>query len=129
MGFGQTKIDPADKVFSQWIRLRDGECRRCHSKVLVNDKGLPVSHHASHFQSRRKESTRFDPENVDTLCGGCHQYFTANPGEHYEWQVKTKGQHKVDSLVLRSNFTQKKDRKLALIYWKQRLKDDFLSRQ
>jgi len=119
------KIDPADKVFSWWVRLRDMGCRRCRSPVKLSGTGLPVSHQASHFQGRRKESTRFDPENVDTLCGGCHQYFTANPGEHYQWQVDIKGQDKVDSLVLRSNLPQKKDRKLALIYWKERLRRDF----
>lgn len=113
------KIDPADKVFSQYIRLRDRECKRCHSKVKLNEKGDPVTHQASHFQGRRKENTRFDPENVDCLCTGCHMYFTANPAEHYEWQVKVKGQELVDSLVLKSNMYVKKDRKLMLIYWKQ----------
>jgi hypothetical protein len=60
---------------------------------------------------------------VDTLCGGCHSYFTANPAEHYEWQVKTKGQQTVDLIVLRSNTYMKKDRQLAFIYWAQRLKE------
>jgi|JI10StandDraft_1071094.scaffolds.fasta_scaffold03359_5 hypothetical protein len=115
--------DKADNVFSQFIRLRDGKCRRCLSPVKLNDKGLPVSHQASHFQGRRKESTRFDEDNVDTLCGGCHSYFTANPAEHYEWQVKTKGQQTVDLIVLRSNTYMKKDRQLAFIYWAQRLKE------
>lgn len=115
--------DKADNVFSQFIRLRDMKCRRCLSPVKLNDKGLPVSHQASHFHGRRKESTRFDEDNVDTLCGGCHSYFTANPAEHYQWQVKTKGQQTVDLIVLRSNTYQKKDRQLAFIYWTQRLKE------
>lgn len=115
--------DKADTVFSQFIRARDKECRRCHSKVEFNAKGLPVSHQASHFQGRRKESTRFDEENVDTLCGGCHMYFTANPAEHYMWQVNLKGQQAVDLIVMRSNQYQKKDRELAFMYWNQRLKE------
>lgn len=122
---GKVRIDPADTAFSQWIRLRDRECLRCHSPVAFNDKGLPVSHQASHFQGRRKESTRFDPENVVTLCGGCHSYFTANPAEHYQWQVETFSQDLVDRVVLRSNIPQKKDRKMALLYWRERLKQDF----
>lgn len=119
------KIDRADQAFSQWIRLRDKRCKRCHSKVEFNAAGLPVTHQASHFQGRGKENTRFDPDNVDTLCWGCHQYFTANPAEHYQWQVQEKGQALVDDIVLRSSFYKKKDRKLELIYWTNKLKLDF----
>ena len=115
--------DKADNVFSQYIRLRDMECRRCHSRVQLNAAGMPVTHQASHFQGRAKEATRFDEENVDTLCGGCHSYFTANPAEHYLWQVKTKGQKAVDMIVLRSNQYHKKDRKLAFMYWTERIKE------
>lgn len=121
MGY-KIKRDPADDIFSKFIRLRDMECRRCHSRVQLNAKGDPVTHQASHFQGRRKEATRFDEENVDTLCGGCHQYFTANPGEHYEWQVKMKGQKAVDAIVLRSNMAHKKDRKMAQIFWTEQYK-------
>ena len=117
------KLDPADIVFSRYIRLRDRKCKRCGSSVRLNGKGLPVSHQVSHFQGRGKENTRFDPDNVDTLCGGCHQYFTANPGEHYMWQVEQKGQEKVDEIILKSNMYVKKDRQAQKIYWTQRLKD------
>lgn len=117
------KIDPADKYFSQYIRLRDRECRRCHSPVKFNEKGLPISHQASHFKGRRKESTRFEPLNVDTLCGGCHAYFTENPTEHEAWQIQTKGQKVVNQLILLSNTYKKKDRELEKIYWKQKVKE------
>lgn len=122
MGYKITR-DKADDVFSKYIRLRDNKCRRCSSPVKLNSKGDPVSHQASHFQGRRKESTRFDEENVDCLCTGCHMYFTANPAEHYMWQVNTKGQKTVDLIVLRSNQYQKKDREMAYLYWKERLKE------
>lgn len=113
------KIDAADSWFSKYVRLRDGECRRCGSKVSYNAKGDPISHQMSHFQGRRKEATRFDLENGDTLCGGCHQYFTANPGEHYIWQVANKGQSVVDAVIVRSNTYSKKDRKMQAMVWKQ----------
>lgn len=119
------KIDPADKAFSQWIRLRDRECRRCHSPVRFNEKGLPISHQASHFKGRRKEATRFEPLNVDTLCGGCHAYFTENPAEHEAWQVMVKSQKVVDKLILQSNTYAKKNRELEKIYWRQKLKEDY----
>lgn len=120
---GKIKIRPSDSLFSQWIRLRDGECRRCHSPVEYNAKGLPVSHQASHFQGRGKEATRFDPENVDTMCGGCHMYLGAYPAEHYMWQVKTKGQQAVDAIVLRSNQYKKRDDKMDKLIWAQAVKD------
>lgn len=116
-------IDPADKVFSQYIRLRDKECKRCHSPVKFNSQGLPITHQASHFQGRGKENTRFNEFNVDCLCHGCHMYFTANPGEHYKWQVLTKGQDMVDSLILASNMYVKKDRKLQQMLWSKKLKE------
>lgn len=115
------KIDLADKAFSHYIRLRDMKCLRCGSLVRLNDKGLPITHQASHFQGRGKESTRFDPDNVCTLCTGCHMYFTAHPAEHVAWQVERLGQTLVDQIVLLSNLYTKKDRKLQALYWKQKV--------
>jgi hypothetical protein len=122
MSFG-IKLDQADSAFSKWVRLRDMKCMRCGSLVQLNAKGLPVSHQNSHFQGRGKENTRFDPDNCDTLCGGCHSYLGANPAEHYLWQVSRKGQAKVDEIVLKSNMYCKKDRKSEAIYWRQKLKE------
>ena len=72
---------------------------------------------------RGKENTRFDPENADALCYGCHRYLTAQPAEHYAWQVKRKGQKVVDALVLRSHQYKKKDRKMEKLIWEQALKN------
>ena len=119
------RLDPADIVFSLWIRLRDRACKRCGSPVLFNDKGLPISHQASHFKGRRKEGTRFEPLNVDTLCHGCHSYFTAQPDEHLNWQINTKGQKTVDKVILAANSYKKKDRKLELMYWKIKIFEDY----
>lgn len=116
-------IDKADKVFSQYIRLRDGKCLRCLKSVELNSKGFPVSLQASHFQGRGKENTRFDEDNVCALCHGCHMYFTANPAEHYVWQVERLGQEKVNEIVLWSNQYVKKDRQAQYIYWSTKLKD------
>lgn len=116
------KLDDADRLFSIWIRIRDRKCVRCGSPVQFNSKGDPISHQASHFQGRRKEATRFDPTNVDTLCPGCHMYFTANPGEHYQWQVEQKGQAMVDQIIVFSNVYKKKDRKAEAMFWRGEIK-------
>lgn len=124
MSFGRITLDPADKVFSQYIRLRDGECVRCHSLVEFNSKGLPVSHQASHYISRGKESTRFDESNVDCLCHGCHQYWGSADKEGYRnFKLAQLGMQEFNLLQMRGYTTQKKDRKLALIYWRARLKE------
>lgn len=109
------KIDQADKVFSQYIRLRDKRCLKCNSPVKLNDQGLPISHQCSHFHGRGHEGTRYEPDNCDTLCYGCHQYFGANPLVFTEWKRKQLGEKRFKSLLLQANAYCKKDRKLALI--------------
>lgn len=116
------RIDSADKAFSHFIRLRDRKCLRCGSFVRFNAKGLPITHSASHFQGRGKENTRFHPDNVCTLCMGCHMYFTAHPAEHYTWQVERLGQAEVDKLVLLSNMYCPKDRQSEAIFWRMQVK-------
>jgi len=119
------KMDLADRFFSYWVRLRDKKCKRCGSPVGFNDRGLPRSHQCSHFVGRGKENTRFNPDNADTLCGGCHLYFTAHPMEHMDWQIAQKGQEVVDKLKMLSNLYCKKDRISEKIYWKKKLLQDF----
>lgn len=119
---GKVKIDVADKAFSLWIRTRDNwTCQRCGTRYNPPTMAL----HCSHFQGRGKEATRFEPLNADSLCYGCHKYFTSYPGEHLNWQVERKGQETVDKLILASNTYKKKDRKLEAKYWRQRLKEDY----
>ena len=114
------KIDKADQVFSLYIRTRaNWTCERCLKYYEPPTNSL----HCSHFQGRRKENTRFDERNANALCFHCHQYFTANPAEHYAWQVEQKGQETVNNIVLASNTYCKKDRKLWFIYWSKKLKD------
>ena len=117
------KICPADKVFSQYIRLRDKRCMRCGSRVEFNAKGLPVSHEASHYFGRGKESTRFNQKNVDCLCFACHRIWGSDDKEAYRnFKIKQLGEEGFNLLLLNSNMYCKRDRKLALIIAKERLK-------
>lgn len=115
--FGSIVIDEADKVFSWYVRKRDGECKRCHSKVRFNEKGLPVSHQASHFYGRRNQATREDPDNVDCLCGGCHQIWGSDDRESYRaFKIKQLGEQGFKLLQIRAeNKYFKKDRQMALL--------------
>lgn len=119
---GKIKIDQADRLFSLYIRTRDGwTCQRCLTQYTPPTSAL----HASHFMGRAKENTRFEPQNVTALCYGCHSYLGAHPMEHYEWQVERLGQETVDKLRLAGSVYKKKDRELEAMYWKQKLRDDF----
>jgi 5-methylcytosine-specific restriction endonuclease McrA len=117
------KIDKADRVWSQYIRLRDGKCQRCGSLVRVNlETGLPNSHHCSHFWGRGKESTRFDPDNLDCLCYPCHNLWEKEERPKYiAFKKKQLGQKGYDALDLRAHTTQKRDRKMAYITGKKLL--------
>lgn len=123
MGLNSIKIDKADKVFSQYIRLRDRKCVRCGSLVKLNLKGLPISHQASHYFGRGIENTRFDPENVDCLCTGCHQIWGSENKETYrDFKIKQLGENKFNMLKVRSNTYKKKDRKASYIIVREFLK-------
>lgn len=109
------KLDSADIVFSQVIRLRDRKCVRCGSWVEFNAKGMPVSHQASHYFGRGCEGTRFELDNVDCLCMGCHRRWGSDEKEEYrEFKINQLGQKRFDAMRIQSNYG-KKDRKMALI--------------
>lgn len=101
------KLDKADQMFSKYIRARDKVCQRCGS-----NKGLQ----ASHYYGRGKESTRFDPHNVDCLCFGCHQYWGSTDREAYRtFKLRQLGEKGFQVLTIRANTYQKKDRELAYL--------------
>lgn len=120
------KLDKADKMFSRYIRLRDGKCVRCGRRGEKNKNGDPIKGlQCSHYFGRGKESTRFDELNCDSLCFGCHQYWGSTDREAYrEFKIKQLGQNEFDKLILRANMTQKKDRKLAYIISKKLYEDE-----
>lgn len=122
MSFGKIKIDPADRLFSLYIRHRAGwRCERCQRYYAPPTAAL----HCSHFRGRGKENTRFDPDNASAHCYGCHQYLTSHPQEHMAWKLAQIGQNKLDELILKSNMYCKKDRLSEKLFWEKKLKEDF----
>ena|SRR3990167_9602660 len=113
------KIDKADQLFSKYIRTRDNwTCQRCKKNYEDNPGGL----HCSHYFGRAKESTRFDPENCDALCYGCHQYWGSTDREGYRnFKIIQLGDAYWKRLMLRANSFKKKDRKMEAIIWKKAL--------
>lgn len=121
MSWHDVKRDKADELFSIWIRLRDKRCTKC-GQPGYGEKGI-TGLDASHYKSRRKEGTRFDPLNVDSLCRNCHRYFEQHKTEYSQWKIEKDGQRTVDLLTLRANTYAIKDRKSELLYWRQKLKE------
>lgn len=115
---GRIKIDRADQLFSKWIRNRDSwQCQRCKKQYPEGSQGL----HNSHFYGRGHESTRFEPDNCQALCFGCHQYLGSNPNDHRDFMLKKLGQKRFDTLLIQANTYKKKDRKLEALIWKKAL--------
>lgn len=107
------KLDKADIAFSEYIRSRDKwTCQRCGKRYIPPTQAL----HCSHYFGRGKESTRFDPENADALCYGCHVQWGGTDREAYrQFKINQLGQDGFDRLTIRANTYKKKDRKMALI--------------
>ena len=90
-----------DKVFSDAVRTRDKWiCQRC-SKYYPSGRRQGL--HCSHFYGRAKYSTRFDFDNAEALCYGCHQYLGSHPEEHRKHKMIRIGKSKFQKLTLRSN--------------------------
>lgn len=69
-----------DRFFSVIIHARDNyRCVRCKTQYPPLHKGL----HVSHYYSRTREATRFDWDNVDLLCHGCHMLWSKNYRSEY----------------------------------------------
>ena len=91
---------PTDDWFSNWVRERDKwTCQRCWMTYVPPTSAL----HAAHCFSRGKWATRFDPENVCSLCYGCHRWLDTHPDLKTEFFIQRLGQRAYDLLELRSN--------------------------
>jgi hypothetical protein len=79
-----------DKVFAEYIRLRDPWCVTCkhvgkHTRTA----------HAGHFISRGHEGTRFDETNVHGQCETCNSFNRGNLEIYYDFMITIYGYHHV----------------------------------
>lgn len=80
-GIGKRKakapsMKEADRLFSLFIRQRDGVCQKCGDNWFLQN---------AHIISRSYRRVRFDPDNCMALCRKCHMYFTPRPIEWEDW--------------------------------------------
>ena len=109
MGFG-IRRSKADALFSQYIRERDGwVCQRCQRQHEKNKNTLDNSH----YWGRGWKSTRFDPENCDSLCKiPCHQLWGGEDREFYKaFKIKQLGKEGFDNLEIRAKTPKKVNEK------------------
>ena len=99
----------ADQYFSKWIRERDRRCFFCPNLATQN----------SHFWGRGNSATRYDPENCDGICGGCHMRHEGNKqGLYRTLKIKQLGTKRYTALERRAHSTMKRsDAILALMEW------------
>jgi hypothetical protein len=108
------RIDPLDKLFSQFIRTRDKVCQRCGGEAQ----------HAAHFHGRSAKSVRWDEDNACALCFGCHVYLDSHPLEKVEFFKARLGERHFDLLNSRMRKTHPKpDKKLLTLYYQNKIKE------
>lgn len=114
----RVKIDPLDKLFSEYIRKKaaqNGGCEYCGKPT--DWKGLQTSH----FHGRRKRSVRYDPDNACGLCFSCHLHLGENPYVHTEFFKKRLGSERFEQLNIRANQLVKIDKEATKLYLKELL--------
>lgn len=82
-----------DTIFSYYIRCRDKwTCRRCGTKYPIgNARALD----ASHYMGRTNASTRWEEDNLHSLCRGCHGYFEDRKQTEYrDWMFSEYGEER-----------------------------------
>lgn len=127
------KIDPLDKIFSEFIRrraiLRVGGCEKCLRPKydITKDNGdiFPAWRHleVSHFYGRGRKSIRWDEDNSVGLCFKCHQEFGAQPLEHVRWFEKYIGKEASEMLAGRERVIGKPDKSALMLYYSQKIKE------
>jgi hypothetical protein len=118
----KAKRDKADEAFSLYIRTRDGwRCARC-KRYFGENHGLLD---CSHYWGRVKEGTRFDPDNCDALCKGCHEIWGHGDVRYLyeEFKKKQLGEAGFKALMVRAHSYCKKDRAMALLVAKALLRE------
>lgn len=118
-----------DAAFSDWVRERDDwTCQKCGAEFEKPHAGL----HNSHFFSRGKKATRFEPDNCVALCFKCHNHFTAEDQfrggpmltqEHKEFVLRRIGQERLNRLELLSHTTAKVDDSAIKLVYRALLKE------
>ena len=90
-----------DRAMSRLVRERDPYCFFCRQRPSIQN---------SHFWGRGNSATRYDFENCDGVCGGCHMDNEGSKQGHYrDLKIKQLGKEKYDSLERRGRSVMKRE--------------------
>lgn len=82
-------VNRLDKVFSIYIRNRDGRCVTCGKKEALQ---------CGHLFSRIAYSTRWDEMNAYCQCAGCNIQHERNFWPLYRYAIQIHGEEKIEQL-------------------------------
>ena len=119
------KLRKSDRLFTELVRkIYQHTCQKC-GRVYIPGVHNLGNLGVSHYFNRRKESTRFDLDNVTLLCNfPCHQEWEKEKrGEYQEYMIKRLGQAGFDLLEYRSHQYQKRDDVMIILWLKEELLD------
>lgn len=93
----------AQKVFNQYIRLRDK-----HKPCVSCGQKLGTKYDAGHLYSMGgHKAVTFDEDNVHAQCVTCNQFKHGNLLNYREGLIKRIGEHKLNDLSQRANETRR----------------------
>lgn len=95
--------DKADRLFSEYIRARDGRCITCGTT-----EALQCSHY---YGKKARPAVRYDPRNAHAQCARCHlAHHKHDPGKYSDWMRGHYPHADLDALQARSRGIAKRDR-------------------
>ena len=119
-----------DELYREYIRERAmglvGGCQRC-----LQPKRTYMELQTHHFQSCRKKTVRWDPQNGVGLCGGCHRHVQSNKEDNLALEIDILGQEEYERLYVQAEMTTKTapiDHKLIELQLRELLKEVNLER-
>lgn len=93
-------IKELDSLVANIVKKRDKyTCQRCHKVYEKGSRAL----HCSHYFSRRYMGTRWDMENLEAICYGCHRILESDKqGWYTDFKTKQLGTDGIDMLRVKA---------------------------
>jgi len=116
------KRDFLDKAVSDAVRASWAMCAHCLTEFDRQKNGSwGKNFQCSHFYGRGSgSSTRWFPDNLTALCGGCHRFLGESPDEHTAFIKKILGDVRFGELKIRKRlvikYTKYEKKEMATFY-------------
>lgn len=97
-------VKALDKVFSQFIRLRDtpggvGRCISCQKVITYSDSDC------GHYINRKHMTTRYDEKNCNAQCRSCNRFDEGNMQGYRRGLIQKIGEKETDLLEVKKHGT------------------------